>query len=91
MMRRLISGRCCSDSGHAYPVDTQGFDMKPFNEEINAARIGLMLAVQEVKRFTDSYSDQQIVKLLVAVLKTPGSLQEPGNDHELWDAVRRKL
>ena len=65
--------------------------MKPFNEEINAARIGLMLAVQEVKRFTDSYNDQQIARLLIAVLKTPGSLQAPGNDHELWDAIRRKL
>ncbi len=65
--------------------------MKPSNEEINIARIGLMIAVREVRQFTDSYDDQQILRLLVAVLRTPGALREPGNDHELWDAVRRKL
>ncbi len=65
--------------------------MKPFNEEINAARIGLMLAVREVQQFTDSYNEDQIIRILIAVLKTPGSLREPGDDHELWDAVRRKL
>lgn len=62
-----------------------------YNEEINAARIGLINAVREVKEFTDSCDDQQIIKLLSAVLKTPGALQEPGDDRELWNAVRRRL
>ena len=65
--------------------------VRPFNEDINAARCALMNALVEVRRFTDDYSDQQLVRLLVAVLRTPGSLRQPGEDHELWDAVRRRL
>lgn len=65
--------------------------MKPYNEEINAARLGLIKASQEIKEFTDSYSDQQIIELMIAVLKTPNALTLPGDDQLIWDSVRRRL
>jgi len=62
-----------------------------YNEEINAARLRLISAVREFKEFTNSYSDEDIVRMLIAVLSVPGSLTYPGNDHALWDAVRQRL
>lgn len=59
-----------------------------YNEEINVARIALMSAVLEFKRFSGSYANDNIVRLFTAVLNTPGALTEPATDHPLLDAIR---